>query len=243
MSDHTFKWQKPRGARLSQPSNRRLPGLDPGWLHEIHAGEDDQAAALAFVLASVRGETLLVARRSSRRPAPILCGEGLAMLGFAPEQLVLVDAGDELELLRAGLDAARCPGVGTVLLETRGRFAGYDLTASRRLALAAERTRARVIVLRIDTKPRPSAARTGWSVASAPSVPWEAGAPGWPAIEVELLRRRDGPAGGRWRLEWDAGRGAFREPSDETEIPGTVVALPLLRAGAADGRTIDPRAA
>jgi protein ImuA len=243
MSDSTFKWQKSRGARPLGLSTRVLPGLDRGWLHEIHAEEDDQAAALAFALASAGGETLFVARRSSGRFSALLCGDGLAMLGVAPAQPVIVETEDDLELLRAGLDAARCPGVGTVLLETRGRLAGYDLTASRRLALAAERTRARVIVLRIDAQPRPSAARTRWSVASAPSIPLEAGAPGWPAIEVEVLRRRDGPAGGRWRLEWDVQSGAFREAGHETAIPGTVVALPLLRAGTAGGRIIDPRAA
>ncbi|SFF89978.1 protein ImuA [Novosphingobium sp. CF614] len=235
-----------------------MPDLAAGHLHEIHAGEEDRAAAMAFALSAIRAgngkapaetpaETLaeplfLVRWRSGSCPA-VLCGEGLAMLGLAPARLVIVEAGNELELLRAGLEAARCPGVGAILLETRGRLAGYDLTASRRLALAAERTRGRVIVLRIAAAPRPSAAQTRWSVAGAPSVPLAADAPGWPAIDVELLRRRDGPAGGRWRLEWDAEQGSFRETGDETAIPGTVVALSSLRTGAAGGRSFDPRAA
>lgn len=225
MPDLARKWTQP--AR---------PALERGRLHEIHAGKEDQAAALAFALGAVQDSApapLFLARRMPRGAGTVPYGEGLAMLGFAPGRLVLVETRDELELLRAGLEAARCPGVGAVLLETQGAFARYDLTASRRLALAAERTRGCVIVLRLDAPTRPSAAHTRWSVAAAPSVPLAADAPGWPAIAVELLRRRDGPAGGRWRLEWDARRNTFREAENETAIPGPVVPLPAVRSGAA----------
>jgi protein ImuA len=169
-----------------------------------------------------------------------------AGLGIDPARLVIVDAPDELGVLRAGLEAARCPQVATVLLEAEGRFAAYDLTASRRLALAAERNRNRVIVLRLDAEPRASAAQTRWALASAPSLPLEAGAPGWPALDAELLRWRGGAAGERWRFEWDEQDGGFHGPIEPAPLPRLVV--PAVRggagpAGAGADTAAEPRAA
>ncbi|MBA3056296.1 MAG: hypothetical protein FP826_15575, partial [Sphingomonadales bacterium] len=156
----------------------RLPAFEPGRLHELHAAGDDRGAALAFALSMAcrdsAGTILLVrggrdGRRGRGGSAPlVLNGEGLALLGVDLARLMIVEAGPDgdrgLALLRAGLEAARCPGVAAVLIESLGRFAAYDLTASRRLALAAERTGGRVIVLRGDAEPRPGAAQTRWAV-------------------------------------------------------------------------------
>lgn len=224
-----------------------LPALDSGQLHEIHLHDEDQAAALAFALCQgsscKTGMVVLVraARRVRFRTIP--AGDGLALLGFDPARLTIVEAADELDLLRAGLESARCPGVELILLEAGGRFAGYDLTASRRLALAAEHSQTCVIVLRHDAEPRPSAARTRWTIASAPSVALEADAPGRPAIDVELLRRRGGRADRRWRLEWDVDYGMFRDTANRAPMSGTVVSLPLVRAGAGGHGADHPRAA
>lgn len=232
----------------------RVPAFEPGRLHEIHVAGDDRGAALAFALSTVFRDSpgaILVVRgspggrpgRGSQTPLT-LNGEGLALLGIDLARLMIVEVGPDgdsgLELLRAGLEAARCPGVAAVLVESLGRFAPYDLTASRRLALAAERTGGRVIVLRGDAEPRPSTAQTRWAVGSAPSVPWEARAPGWPALAVELLRWRGGPAGRRWRMEWDAQHGHFRDATDGETISGTVVPLAAVRA---DAPRLPPRAA
>lgn len=214
-----------------------FPLLRAGCLHEIHARRDDWAAASAFALSAVapaRPGTVLVvriARQSQFRAVP--CGEGLAGLGIEPGRLVIVHAANALELLRAGLEAARCPGIAGVVLETWGRLAEYDLTASRRLSLAAERSQVPVVLLRGEAEPRPSSAQTRWAIGSAPSVEWPGQAPGLPVVEVELLRQRGGPAGMRWRLEWDAEHGCFRE----TAMPGAVVPLPLLRKGEEGGRS------
>lgn len=239
----------PRGAEM------RLPAFEPGRLHELHAAGDDRGAALAFALSMACRDsagTILLVRggREGRRgrgggaPPLVLNGEGLALLGIDLARLMIVEAGPDsdrgLELLRAGLEAARCPGVAAVLIESLGRFAAYDLTASRRLALAAERTGGRVIVLRGDAEPRPSAAQTRWAVGSAPSAAWEARAPGWPALAVELLRWRGGPAGRRWRLEWDAHHGHFRDATDSETLSGAVVPLVAVRA---DAPRLPPRAA
>lgn len=211
------------------------PLLEAGHLHEIHADPEDRAAALAFALAEPTRPGPIVLARMPQRPHGDPCGDGLNGLGIDPARLILVEAPDGKELLRAGHEAARCPDAGLVLLETRGELAEYGLTASRRLTLAAQHAQTTVIVLRLAAQPRASSARTRWSVASAPSLPLEAGAPGWPAIEVELLRWRGGPAGRRWRLEWNANHATFREAGAAAPLPGAVVPLSFLRAAAGAG--------
>lgn len=215
----------------------KRPLLQAGYLHEIHARRDDWAAASAFALSSIardRAGTILslrIAEQGGFRALPY--GDGLAGLGIEPGRLVIVQATNALELLRAGLESARCPGIAGVLLETWGRFAEYDLTASRRLSLAAERSQLPVLLMRGEADQRPSSAQTRWEIVSAPSMAWPGQAPGMPVIEAELLRQRGGPAGIRWRLEWDAEHGGFRE----TAMLGTVVPLPFLRTGEEGGRS------
>ena len=76
-----------------------------------------------------------------------------------------------------------------------GKCPALDLTASRRLALAAEQSGVTLFLLRLEAQPVPSAADTRWTVGAAPSRSLEADAPGPPMFEIELLRRRAGPAG------------------------------------------------
>ncbi len=254
MTVKTFKLAEKVIERLPQADGGTLPVLDVGRLHEIHASGNDRATALAFALCrsgfDPKGAAVLV-RMSRTSPRAVPNGHGLALLGVQPARLLLVETENELDLLRAGLEAARCPGVELVLLETQGTFAKYDLTASRRLALAAEQSRNRVIVLRQDAEPRSSAAQTRWSISSAPSIPLEADAPGWPAMEAKLLRWRGGAAGRSWRLEWNTDDGTFRDADKDsgedggeiTTVPGAVVPLFRMRENA-DGSGPDyPRAA
>lgn len=267
MTGNVFQLGRPLRSAARERVPARMPLLDAGGLHEIHAAPEDWAAAMAFALFSGgHGDREQNGRKQNGYgqaifliggPGPAFfpampCAEGLAALGLAPERLVIVRTASELDLLRAGLEAARCPGVGLVLLETQGRLARYDLTTSRRLALAAEQPTEEqagksVIVLRGDAPPRPSAARTRWAIASAPSTALEAGAPGWPAIDAELLRQRGGMGGLRWRLEWNADHGTFREADravhDGPALSGAVVPVPGVRAGAGSGEIVPPRAA
>lgn len=187
------------------------------------------AFALAEALGDRSGPVLMVDMKGKSQPPARLYAHGLISLGLSPSRLLWVETSTERDLLRAALDAARSSAVAGVLVTSAGRLADYDLTASRRLALAMEGKRARTILLRIDAEPRPSAARTRWRVASAPSLPWEARAPGLPALDVELLRRRGGPAGQRFTLVWDRHHGRFVE----APVPGDLAALPVGGTGAA----------
>lgn len=197
----------------SPHSPSEFPALTAGLLHEIHGAALDWAAVLGFALGILPpddGPVVLVRCRVWGRRRR-LSGDGLAGVGLDRARLLLITAEDERGLLRAGLDAARCSGLSAVILETHGALPAYTLTASRQLVLAAERARVPVIVLRGDAFPRASAAHTRWRVSPAPSRIVEAEAIGPWAVTAELLRRRGGPAGRCWHLEWDEDNGQFRE--------------------------------
>jgi protein ImuA len=211
-------------------------GLARGRVHELFAAEADDATSAA-------GFAAMLALRIAGRQAPLfwlrndeamrrgggLHAPGLVELGGDPDALVLGQAFDAKALLKSAADAARCPGLQMLIVECWGKCPELDLTASRRLALAAEQSGVTLLLLRLDAEPVPSAADTRWSVSAAPSRALEANAPGPPMFELELLRRRAGPSGMRWRLEWDRDQIIFREPA----YPGAVVSLPAGRSAAA----------
>jgi protein ImuA len=205
-------------------------GLARGRLHEAFAATPDDASAVC-------GFALMLAVRAAPPDATILWlrldaaerrggridAMGLAAIGLDPDRIVLGLAPDEKALLRASGDAVRCTGVGAVVMEAWGKCRPLDLTASRRLAIAAEASGVTTLLVRIDAAPEPSAARTRWEIAAAPSVALEADAPGHPAFTLRLLRHPAGLSGLDWPVEWDRDRSQFREPAH----PGAVVPLPL----------------
>ncbi len=185
-------------------------------LHEFYAVSPDDAAtalALALLLAGrSRAEGAIlwaVEARSARGVRPY--APGLAALGLAPERLVLVRAPDTLALLRAAADAVACPALAAVVIACPQAAPAFDLTASRRLALAAARSRVAVLAVRGGAVV-PSAAQTRWAVRRRRSRPLAAEAPGHMAFGLELLRNRAGPAGLAFDLEWDCDARCFRTP-------------------------------
>jgi protein ImuA len=134
-----------------------------------------------------------------------------------------------MALLRATVDALRCPALGVVIAESWGSMRELDLTASRRLALAAEKSGVTLLLLCLNAEPVPSAAQTRWEVASAPSQALPGHAPGAPVFDITLLRQKSGPCGMNWRLEWDRDRRIFRE----APLSGRVVPVPADRPAAA----------
>lgn len=197
-------------------------GLTRAQLHEIYAVEEGDGPSgagfgLAVSLAAGALPLLWLRTEACERTEGRLHASGLIELGLSADSLVLGIVADEAALLRAAADAARCPGLGTVLVESVGRAPGFDLTATRRLMLAAESSGVTVLSLRIGAEPTASAAATRWGVAAVPSTALDQGmgegAPGFAAFDVECLRRRGGPAGQRWRVEWDRDAKSFRGAS------------------------------
>lgn len=211
-------------------------GLARGRMHEILGDTPDEAgAAMTFAaLLADRADpgdkallwlrTDTAERRSGRLYAP-----GLVELGIDPARLVLGMVEDDTALLRSALDGARCSGLGAIILECWGNPRLFDLTASRRLVLAAEGSGVTILLLRIAGVATANAADTRWRVQATPSTPLPANAPGPPAFLVELLRRRAGAPGGPWAMEWNRDDRIFRAPA----LPGALVRLPAGRSLAA----------
>ena len=207
-------------------------GLVPAQLHELYACDPGDAAsgagfAIALALAAGALPMVWIRTEACERNGGRLHASGLAELGLDADRIVVVVVADEAALLRAAAEAARCVGLGTLLIEAWGRAPGIDLTATRRLMLAAEASGVTVLSLRVGAEPSPSAAASRWGVASVASAALEAGAPGMPAFDIELLRRRGGPPGARWRVEWNRDAKCFVPLSgaDRAALPGAGLSL------------------
>lgn len=237
----------PRWAFGVEPLDAALGGgMAFGRVHEFYAAEPFDAGALVGFGAVVAGgmaagqrtgeggaerSILWLRLRRSVGQNGVIQGWGLNELGMSPHAMIFAVLPDGLALLRAAVDGLRCSALGAVVVESWGPLRELDLTASRRLALAAERSGVPLVLLQADAAPVPSAAQTRWQVAAAPSRALPADAPGSPAFAVELLRQKAGPGGLSWHLEWDRDQGKFREAA----LPGAVVSVPVRRSAATGG--------
>ncbi len=216
-------------------------GLARARLHEIFAAERDEtagaagfAAMLACLMLPAGAPVLWLRQEEAERQGGRLHAPGLAEIGLDPARLVLAVLPDAVTLLRAAADVVRCAEVGAVVIELWRQPQALDLTASRRLAVAAEASGVTALMLRAQAEPGPSAAQTRWSVRAAPSIALEAQAPGNTMLDVELLRQRGRPSGGRWRLEWDREAARFGQAAaGGTAASGAVAAA--AERGSADG--------
>lgn len=206
--------------------------LATGVLHELYAvAPADAVAVNAFglgqALRAAAGRPIVWALhemmgQEAGRPH----GPGLHEMGLSPNDLLLVRVRDFQSLLAVGEEALRSPAVGAVLLSAWGEAKAFSLTASRRLALAAETGGTTVFLARAGAVPCPSAAETRWSISSCASVPLEAGAPGRPSFSATLLRRRGGGETGTWIMEWDREQRRFRA---QAPLSGGLVPLAAQR--------------
>ncbi|WP_421952737.1 ImuA family protein [Pelagibacterium sp.] len=183
-------------------------GLARGAVHEIYPAQAfDIAAAAGFAaglcLRAVPDAPLLwIRHRRSEIETGALYAQGFAEMGVAVDRLVMVHVDDFADGLRASLEGLRCAGLGGVIFESWGNSKHLDLTASRRLSLAAQDSGATGLLLRVKAGPEPSAAATRWQVEAAPSSDL-LGLPGRPALRARLLRQKSGPSGWCWNLEWN----------------------------------------
>jgi len=185
-----------------------LPSLAEDGLHEFFAAQETDGAVLgplALMLAqqAKTSARLWVRHEAQTREVGMPFPIGLAELGLDPAQMLFFRAPDVTSALQAGLEGARCSGLGAVIIELRGEAKAYDLVASRRLALAARESGVSVMMARTGAAPTPSAAQTRWQVRALPSRALAAKAPGPPAFEMTLLRARNGQEGLRYCVEWD----------------------------------------
>lgn len=189
---------------------------------EIFASAQDGAgAALALALAQDRlrlacdplADTpderpwLWVQDREAMRLTGLPCRAGLPP-GLR-HRLIHVAARTPADALFALEEGLRCRDLAFVLGEIAGNPRALDLTASRRLGLAAERHGVPLWLVRLDAWRDLGSARMRWQVDSAPSsrddgpARWNPQAPGAPAWRAELFRARRHPPGEWWLTEAD----------------------------------------
>lgn len=220
--------------------------LARGALHEFYAGAQADGASLSalmmmLALAESEGSTLWIRHGEHDREVGVPHPAGLAELGLDPARILFLRAPDPASALQAGLEGTRCASLGAVVIELWGAVKAYDLTASRRLALAAGTSGTRVLLARMATAPHPSAAETRWQVRAAPSRAMAANAPGNPAFEMTLMRARNGREGLRYPVEWDRDArklvsrlpsAAAGAPARRAPLSGAVVPVSFDRPGA-----------
>ena len=217
----------------------RLPGggLLLGALHEVSGGEGDMAygaaAALfvAGVLARLSGPVLWCLMR------PDLFAPALASVGLHPDRVIYVEAGDGRTVLLVMEEGLRIRGLAGVVGETDR----LDLTASRRLHLAAERSGVVAFAVRrwrsraAADKAGHSAAVTRWRITAAASVPLRTPGIGRARWTLDLLRCRNGIPS-TWTVEACDAEGRLAasripRPADLADRPAAAGARGRLAAG------------
>ena len=175
-------------------------GLARGAVHEIAGGgcDTELATAPAFfasqiLLQHAHLRAIWIAATAD------LYGSGLQAMSVDPSRLLLVESRQDAESLWALEEAARSGAVPLVI----GEIDSLDLTASRRLQLAAEDKNCTILLLRrsrlmgkSDKHRQPSAATTRWLITPQPSHPTaDTTRPGLglPCWHLHLWRQRNGP--------------------------------------------------
>ena len=168
-----------------------LPGVGALTLAELFAANVRDGGWTGFLLAQLPPDKplLWVQERMAILEAGRLYPPGLES---ASERLIHIAARDSREALWAMEEGLRCGSIGAVIGELYGDPQALDFTATRRLAVAAERHGVAAYLIRLGGHANLSGARFRWRVASSPSLahPFNAKAPGAPAWDAELFRAR-----------------------------------------------------
>lgn len=180
-------------------------GLPRNGLHHVVGSQNDAAAsgfalALAGRIAGSGGRILRVGMRHCGQGFGRPYGPGLVRFGVDPDRLILAAVRRPVDLLWTMEEGLRSGALAAVI----GEGTAADLTAARRLQLAAEAGNAAALLLPLAAT-RSWTALTGWRVTAAPAPE----GPSRPRWRVALERCRGGsPAD--WLVEWDDATARFR---------------------------------
>ena len=204
-------------------STRLIRGATPGWplavlerpgVHEFLGGQGaERAAALSLIaccaaeLPDASGMRLVWVQTSAATRRWGLPGaEGLAELGLSPRNLLLIEPGNERELLWALEQALDCSGLLAVVGCLPSVERHYGFTASRRLSLRALRNGSRIFLARGARIREATSAQSRWRVDPWPSAPSRLA---WRGFELPGARswrvgleRAPGWTPGAWNIEW-----------------------------------------
>ena len=185
-----------------------VPGSPHPTLSELFAVHPRDGGWAGFLLAQIdAGKPLLwVQERMAILESGRIHPPGLQSHDLIPD-IIHVEARDARDALWAMEEGVRCSCLSAVIGELWGDRQALDFTATRRLAVAAERSGTPCWLVRLGGTANLSGARMRWRIASAPTLTntLDARAPGTPAWDAELFRARGSPPG-RWSLAYEADR-------------------------------------
>ncbi|MET0868148.1 MAG: hypothetical protein ABWY35_08605 [Pseudorhodoplanes sp.] len=206
-------------------------GLAFGALHETAPERPvDFGAACGFTLALAAlsakrgGETLWIQTDYARLEGGAIHGPGLDLFGLPSQRFLMLRARRAIDALFAMEEALKCRAVASVIAEVPDDCA--DLTATRRLSLAAREQNGLGLLLRHRSSSMPSAAMTRWSVKATPGARDDFGGIGITSFLLYLVKNRRGPCG-RLSIAWDHHECVFvpgLEPQSSVEANSVAVA-------------------
>jgi protein ImuA len=181
-----------------------LPKAISPTLSELFAAHPRDGGWAGFLLAQINRQkpVLWVQDRMA-----ILESGRIHPPGLPTSNLIHVETRDARDALWAMEEGVRCAALSCVIGELWGDPRALDFIATRRLAVAAERSGTPCWLVRLGGTANLSGARMRWRVASALSLinPLDGRAPGRAAWDAELFRARGHPPG-RWNLTHEADR-------------------------------------
>jgi len=181
-----------------------LPAPPNPTLSELFAAHPHDSGWAGFLLAQLRPDKPLLWVQDRMA---ILENGLVHPPGLPAQDLIHVEARDARDALWAMEEGLRCSGLSAVVGEIWGDPKALDFTATRRLAVASERSGVAAFLIRLGGHANLSGARMRWRIASAPSLAndLDPKAPGLPAWDAELFRARGMPPG-RWSIAHEADR-------------------------------------
>jgi len=208
-----------RGAEIEAPGNLRallplgLPlidgtlggGLALGQVHELSPQghfHNGAATGFALALAVLAGRPVVwVQQDYAALEAGTPYGLGCDLFGLSPARLLLVRAAKPEDVLFAMEESLKARV--TVIGELAEDGKAADLTATRRLSLAAQKGGVGLaLLLRHRTQSAPSAAATRWQIAGALGRSDATTGLSPTNFRLTLLKNRRGPCE-EWVLQWD----------------------------------------
>jgi protein ImuA len=182
----------------------RLPVSPSPTLSELFAAHPRDGGWTGFLLAQIDTQKPLLWVQDRMA---ILDSGRVHPPGLPSQNLIHVETRDARDALWAMEEGVRCSGLSAVIGEIRGDPRALDFTATRRLAVASERSGTPCWLVRIGGTANLSGARMRWRIASAPSLAndLDPKAPGTPVWDADLFRARGSPPG-RWSLAHEADR-------------------------------------
>jgi protein ImuA len=181
-------------------------GLAFGTLHDIAAAAPaEMGAATGFAVALAarvpRARTVLwIQQELASFEAGYLYGPGFEIFGLPMRRFVMLRVMRSRDVLWAMEEALASRTLAAVVAELMNDDA--DLTATRRLSLAAAESETLALLLNHHATAGVNAAATRWQVAAHPGPRDSFGGLGVTAFALSLVKNRHGPTG-LWHVAWN----------------------------------------